>query len=279
MAKKKRKKATLFTDLLVIIVFFIGLAVFAYPFVARAVNFVVVEYRLKRDAETAKKNAAAREKAQKEFNKRLAETGMRPNADVFRQPGKGIQDVSALKKHLIGAVTIPKLKVNVPLYDTVSDTLLASGAVVLPGTSYPTGGKSTHTVISAHSGVPSKTLFDDLEDLKKGQQFIITVNDKHLAYKVHQIKVIEPDDTSSLKIEAGRDLATLMTCTPVGINSHRLLVTGHRVPYSEATAKEADRGNRRAWWQNIGIIAAAVAAVALVITLIVRAVKKHRRVP
>ena len=276
MAKKKRNKATLFTDLLVIIVFFTGLAVFAYPFVARAVNFVVTDYRLKRDAQTAKENAAKREKEQKEFNEELARVGMRPNADVFHQPGQGIQDVSALKKHLIGAVTIPKLNVNLPLYDTVNDTILESGAAVLPGTSYPTGGKSTHTVVSAHSGVPSKTLFDDLEDLKKGQQFIITVNDKHLAYKVNTSEVIEPDDTSSLKIEAGKDLATLMTCTPVGINSHRLLVTGYRVPYTEATAKAARDGDRRAWWQNLGIIAAAAVGLGALIALIVRAVKKHR---
>ncbi|WP_125702573.1 class C sortase [Lacticaseibacillus daqingensis] len=277
MAKGKRKKAKLSTDLIVLLVFFAGLATFAYPFVAQAVNTVTVALRVQRDTKMAQENARKQAADMKANNERLAKYGMRPNSDIFEQKGTGIQSVKALREHMIGVITIPKLNVNLPLFDTVGEDLLQNGAVVLPGTSAPTGGASTHTVISAHSGLPSKTLFTNLYKLKKGQQFIITVNDKRLAYKVNKIETIEPTDTKALTIVPGKDLATLMTCTPIGINSHRLLVTGYRVPYTEATAKAVSVGTQRAWWQSLGVIAGAVLGLALLITLIVRLVRKHRR--
>ncbi|WP_179394093.1 class C sortase [Lacticaseibacillus absianus] len=271
-AKRKPRKMT---DILVLLIFAAGLAVFAYPFVAQAVNRVTVAIRVQRDEKLAAENAAKLEAAQEAYNKELAKYGMRPTADAFTEPGQGIQQVQALDDHLIGAVTIPKLFVNLPLYDTVSETLLQAGAVVLPGTSYPRGGKSTHTVVSAHSGVPSKTLFSTLHKLKKGQLFIFTVGEQNLAYKVDKIQTIEPDDTRALTITKGEDRATLMTCTPIGINSHRLLVSGHRVPYTAGTAESVKASQQRAWWQSGGVIAAAVAALGVLGWLLVRTLRRH----
>ncbi|WP_461213449.1 class C sortase [Lacticaseibacillus sp. GG6-2] len=273
----KRKKKRLVGDILVIVIFFTGLAIFAYPFVANAVNNVIVAVRVKNDQERSKRNAKQQAAQRKADNEALAKNGLVPNADVFKRSGKISQSEKYLQRHLIGAVTIPSINVNVPLYDATNETLLQSGATVLPGTSYPTGGKNTHTVISAHSGLPTKTLFTDLEKVKKKQRFIITVGDKHLAYKVDRIQVIKPDNVEVLKIEAGRDIATLMTCTPYGINSHRLLVTGHRVPYTQALAKKVRLSDDKRWWQSLAFIIAAIAAAVIAIGLGIRAVRRYRR--
>lgn len=273
----KKRRSSLKAELFVTILFFAGLAVFAYPFVARAVNTLTLSARVTRDRKKAEANVKRQQAKIKRENEALAEQGLRPNADVFTQKGQGVQQIKALREHLVGAVTIPSLAVNLPLYDTTNEVLMESGAVVLPGTSFPSGGASTHTVVTAHSGIPSKTLFDDLHELKKGQLFIFTVDGEHLAYKVNRIKVIEPDDVSSLQIEPGKDLATLMTCTPIGQNSHRLLVTGYRVPYTEQAAKASARSTTRAKALSWAVIAAVVLGLALLGFLIYRLVRKHRR--
>ncbi|MFD1431617.1 class C sortase [Lacticaseibacillus yichunensis] len=282
MAKKetqpptKKRKKRLFSDILVIIIFFSGLAVFAYPFVANAVNNLVMSYRQKQDAAIIKENAKRQAAEREAQNKKIAEIGLRPNADIFKATGKVSGTAAYLQKHLIGAVTIPSIRINIPLYDDTNETTLQSGAAVLPGTSFPTGKKNTHTVISAHSALPGKQLFTDLEKVKKGEQFIITVDSKHMAYEVDTIEVVEPDDTSSLKLQAGRDIATLMTCTPYMINSHRLLVTGHRVPYTEELAADTKKADQHRNWLSIAIIALAVVGAGLAIWLIVRAVRKYK---
>ncbi|MCI1987216.1 MAG: class C sortase [Lactobacillus sp.] len=273
MAKRRHKTVG---DVIVLLIFFAGLAIFAYPFVANAVNNVAVQWRLREDREQAAKNVAKQAAAQKAYNAELAQNGLRPNADKFKTGRTRSASAAYRQKHLLGAVTIPTLKVNLPLYDTTNETLLQSGAVVLPGTSYPRGGTSTHTVISAHSGLPTKQFFTNLEDMKKGDRFVLTVGKKHLAYQVDRIRVVKPSQVDALKIEPGRDLATLMTCTPYMINSHRLLVTGHRVPYTADLAKQAHNSDERRWWQSWLLIAAAIAAAVLLIGLLVRIIKRRQ---
>ena len=239
-----------FKNLLVLLVFFAGLAVFAYPFVARAINTVstqIAQREAQTKAEHNAKKLAAKKKAE---NAELAANGLRPSGDVFKATSK-TASAKYLTQHLIGAVAIPSLDVYVPLYDRTNEVLLQSGATVLGGTSYPTGGANTHTVISAHAGLPTKTLFTNLNKLKVGQRFILTVGTKRLAYQVETIDTVLPKDVSKLQIEAGRDLATLMTCTPYGVNSHRLLVTGKRVPLKQVTAQTIDDTAKRQWWHAI----------------------------
>ena len=142
------------------------------------------------------------------------------------------------KTHLLGRISLPKINIDMPLFDTTNNDLLEIGATVLNGTSFPLGGESTHSVISAHRGLPNRALFTDLPKLKKGDTFILNVLGKTLAYQVNKIQVVTPDQTNVLKIEPGKDLVTLITCTPYMINSHRLLVTGVRVPYTEQIKKE-----------------------------------------
>lgn len=264
-----------FKNLLVLLVFFAGLAVFAYPFVASALNTVstqIAQRESKAKAELNAKKDAAKKKAD---NADLAANGLRPSSDIFKETSKNAS-AKYLNKHLIGAVAIPSIDLYVPLYDRTNEALLQSGATVLGGTSYPTGGPSTHTVISAHAGLPTKQLFTNLPKVKVGQRFILTVGKKRLAYKVEKIDVVLPKDVSKLQIEPGRDLATLMTCTPYGVNSHRLLVTGKRVPLKKVEAESIDDTAKRQWWQAIAKIAAALLALIIFIILVIRTWRKYR---
>ena len=163
-------------------------------------------------------------------------------------------------------VDIPKIGVYLPVqHGTAADTLeRAVGHVV--GTSLPVGGSSTHAVLSAHSGMASAKLFSDIDQLEKGDTFYIHVLGEVLAYEVDAINTVLPTDTSLLQIEEGKDYVTLVTCTPFGVNTHRLLVRGHRVPYTpeqETTAAE-EKPAASSWTQHyltglaIGFGAAAV---------------------
>ena len=134
---------------------------------------------------------------------------------------------------MMGYVQIPKINVKIPIYHTVEEKVLQTAAGHLEGSSLPVGGEGTHAVISAHRGLPSAALFTDLDRLAEGDCFLLYILDDVLCYKVDQISVVEPEDTSTLAAEDGKDLVTLLTCTPYGVNSHRLLVRGYRVPYEE----------------------------------------------
>ncbi|MCI9437576.1 MAG: class C sortase [Lachnospiraceae bacterium] len=134
---------------------------------------------------------------------------------------------------MMGFVEIPKINVKLPIFHTTEEEVLQKGAGHLAGSSLPVGGEGTHAVISAHRGLPSAALFTDLDQLEEGDYFFLAILDDTLCYQVDQISVVEPSDTSRLESQEGKDLVTLLTCTPYGVNSHRLLVQGHRVAYQE----------------------------------------------
>ena len=135
---------------------------------------------------------------------------------------------------IMGYVSVPKINVTLPIYHGTDSGTLERGIGHLLGTSLPIGGDSTHSVLTAHSGMASQRMFSDLPQLKEGDVFYLEVLNDTLAYQVDQIKTVLPHDTTYLGIEAEQDLCTLVTCTPFGVNSHRLLVRGHRIPYEEA---------------------------------------------
>ena len=131
---------------------------------------------------------------------------------------------------LMAFIDISKIGVHLPIYHGTGESVLAKAVGHLQGTSFPIGGKDTHSVLSAHTGLAKAKLFTDLDDLAIGDTFYITVLDEVMTYKIYDIEIVEPEDISSLKIEDGKDLCTLVTCTPYGVNSHRLLVHGERIP-------------------------------------------------
>lgn len=135
---------------------------------------------------------------------------------------------------IIGYIQIPSIDVSLPIYHGTSEEILQVAIGHIEGSSLPVGGPSTHCVISGHRGLPSSRLFTDIDRLTEGDIFTLLVLDETLTYEVDQIRIVEPDDISLLEIEEGEDLCTLVTCTPYGVNSHRLLVRGHRVENQEA---------------------------------------------
>lgn len=130
---------------------------------------------------------------------------------------------------MMGYITIPEIRCKLAIYHSVDDSVLQVGVGHLEGSSLPVGGSSTHCVISGHRGLPSARLFTDIDRLEKGDLFYLHVYSKVLAYEVDKISVVEPEDYGPLEIEEGKDLCTLLTCTPYGINTQRLMVRGHRV--------------------------------------------------
>ena len=174
---------------------------------------------------------------------------------------------------IMGIVKIPKIGVKLPIYHGSSQEVLARGAGHLYGTDLPVGGKNRHTVITAHTGLADATMFDDLVDLKKGDFFYFDVQGETLRYKVFRISVVEPHDISLLQREKGRDLATLLTCTPYGVNSHRLLVTGYRVLPDPVKAPE----DRVQWplWMTLFVLAM-ILTITVLTTMIMAAVRKKR---
>lgn len=130
---------------------------------------------------------------------------------------------------IMGFIEIPSIDVSLPIYHGTSEGVLQVAIGHLEWTSLPTGGESTHCVVSGHRGLPSARLFTDLDRLVVGDYFMLNILDEVLTYEVDQIRIVEPQDTEELLIQEGKDLCTLVTCTPYGINSHRLLVRGHRV--------------------------------------------------
>ena len=141
---------------------------------------------------------------------------------------------------MIGYIRIPKINIELPIYHGTSEAVLQAGVGHFWGTSLPVGGESTHTVLTGHRGLPTKTLFTNIDKLEVGDIFYIKVLDETLAYQIDQILTVLPQETDSLSIEPGKDYATLVTCTPFAINTHRLLVRGERIPYEEATKQEPD---------------------------------------
>ncbi|MFQ8688742.1 MAG: class C sortase [Blautia sp.] len=139
---------------------------------------------------------------------------------------------------VMGIVEIPEIHVKLPIYHGTSEEVLQKAIGHLEQTSFPVGGLGTHAVISGHRGLPSAKLFTDLDQVEKGDVFYLHVLEETLAYQVDQIRVVEPNQLEDLAIHAGEDHVTLVTCTPYGVNSHRLLVRGTRIPYEEAKEKE-----------------------------------------
>lgn len=141
-------------------------------------------------------------------------------------------EIMALNNEQIGYLVIPKISLNQPIFHSTEDEVLEKGIGHMENTSFPIGGESTHAVLSGHSGIPGMMLFTDLEDVEIGDKFYIKALDETIAYEIDQIKTVLPNDVSEIQIVNGEDYVTLLTCTPYGVNTHRLLVRGTRVPYN-----------------------------------------------
>ena len=235
-------------NLVIGIIFLAGLSLLLYPFVANQWN----NYRQKQlisgyEQVVSEKEAAegidydAERKKAEEYNEALLPCVLPDSFALAESSGVDPVYMNTLNiagDEMMGSVEIPKIDIKIPIYHTTEEEVLNKGAGHLEGSSLPVGGANTHAVISAHRGLPSASLFTDLDQLKEGDHFLIHVLNETLCYEVDKISVVKPEDTSALAVEDGQDLVTLLTCTPYGVNTERLLVRGHRVPYVEEKVKE-----------------------------------------
>ncbi len=219
----------------------VGSCFILYPIIGNIINVmqqnaVQAEYntvvqQLNEDKKQELKNNAD------DYNRKLASGELtinsvdEDNVENDYDDGSGYNDALSVGNDTLGIIKIPKIDVNLPIYKGTSSEILEKGIGHLRNTSLPVGGKSSHCVLTGHTGLPSSILFTDISKLEKGDIFYIQYLDEIHAYSVDQIKVVEPTDSSDLVIFPDKDYITLLTCYPYGINSHRLLVRGERIPY------------------------------------------------
>jgi sortase A len=282
MAKPKKQIRRRLLDFMMLTVLICGVAVLSYPFVRNLLNDIInqqiISHYQKEANQKSKDEFQKKLSEMEEKNKQLAYQNISPGFDPFSEEAKKVDETKIIyEDHVIGVISIPKIKVRLPIFNQTTETFLAKGATYLEGTSFPIGGNSTHSVISGHRGLTEAKLFTDLPKLKKKDRFYIELGDNEVhAYEVDKIKVVKPSDVSSLQIVKGQDYITLVTCTPYMVNSHRLLVRGHRVPYvPEEMAKEV--ANAKTNYYLLGVICAAVLLLILIILLIFRKFKKRRK--
>lgn len=249
MSKKKKKSNKLF-----IFIFILGLAIMTYPMISNwyyriESNNQVADYKEARDL-LSDEEIQRRIRLAKIYNDNLGNvTPKDPYSEEEKH--KAIENYAQMLelRTKIGVISIPSIDVELPIYAGTNEEILQKGAGHLEGTSLPIGGESTHTVITAHSGLPSARLFTDLQKVKMGEKFYIDNIAGTLAYEVDHIDVIDPSDFSQLLVVPEKDYATLLTCTPIMINTHRLIVRGHRVPY----VPEVDEKVKEDKGKNLGI--------------------------
>lgn len=223
----KTEKKSIFLKLLLIA----GCGIFFYPTISDAVNGL-----------TETTGIVAYNEALTGFESVQIDKirgGARAYNEKVRECENGIANAGKIKGYekalnpfstgMMGSLYIPKIEVNLPIYHDVNEGIIQNGVGHLPGTSLPIGGSSTHCVLSTHSGLPKAKLFTDLHKLDEGDEFILSILGENLYYRVVMIKIVLPTQTSDLKVVDGKDYVTLTTCTPYGINTHRLLVRGERV--------------------------------------------------
>ena len=287
----KKKLPKIFIGL----IFIIGLGIMLYPIISNLYvehhqGNIIDEYNKTVESMPDDTLEKEREKAEG-YNKMLtgnmiitdpfdpeAQKKLEENSDYYNILNIG-------NDNIIGYIKIPKINVSLPIYHGTSEDVLKRGVGHLQNTSFPIGGEGTHAVLSGHTGLSSAKLFTDLDKLEEGELFFIEVLGEKLAYKIDQIKIVEPSETSDLVIKSGEDYVTLVTCTPYGINSHRLLVRGTRIPYTEDVEKEAkneENSKVKSTWRDeyfkalaVGLGGLSILGVIFIIIVLIK--KKGRR--
>ena len=277
MNMKKDKLINIFIALMIVV----GLGVMFYPVVSDMWN----TYRNSLLISDYKNNVdnLSKEKATQIWNEAITyNKNHRSNfisEDVFTHLKKRTKSqydsyLNISNNGVMGTIVIPKINEELPIYHGTGKKELQTGVGHLEGTSLPVGGTSSHCVLSAHRGLPSAKLFTDLDKLKKGDQFYLHILDKTLAYKVDAIFTVTPDDTRNLALEEGKDYVTLLTCTPYGVNSHRLLVRGIRTAYKKEQEKPVTIFKDYRVWI---LIATIIVLVIVNIFIIMKSRRKHSK--
>lgn len=264
------------STIILVLIFFVGLSLLLYPTISDYWNSFHQSRAIATYAEAvAELDDEDYEKMWQEaeaYNQKLSNQPNRWNlTEEEEEEYNGILDVGGTG--IMGYIEIPEIKVSLPIYHGTDEGVLQIAVGHIPGSSLPVGGIGTHSVVSGHRGLPSAKLFTNLDELDEGDVFMIRVLDETLTYEVDKISIVEPDDLTGLEIDPELDLCTLVTCTPYGVNSHRLLVRGHRIPNLEddsirvtADAMQVDR-----------LIVASAIAVPILLVLIIWVLVHYRK--
>lgn len=280
----KKKKFSIST-LIIVLILIAGICVMLYPTFSDWYNSLhqsraIADYNEAVDTNSDEKNEELWQQA-KEYNAKLAQSGIdlslgsKDDSDPEKEEYLNTLDVSGTG--IMGYISIPSVHIRLPIYHDTSEGVLQVAVGHLAGTSLPVGGESTHSVLTGHTGLPSAKLFTDIDQLKEGDTFQIIVLDHTLTYEVDDIRTVLPDQVDSLQIEEGKDLVTLITCTPYGINTHRLLVTGHRIPTPKTGKPSANWKRDTLITRLLQALPFVIIAAAVIITVVVVRKRKKKR--
>lgn len=276
MEKKTAKKKS-FTGVLLVVIFFIGLLVMLYPTIADYVNSRV-QSRAIADYESMLLNLSEEDYSAffEEVDRYNEQIKTLSYPLMYYDSIEGYDDILNINTYgMMGYIDIDKIKVELPIYHGTTLDVLNNAVGHVQGSSLPGGGPSTHCVLSAHRGLPTAKLFTHLDKLEEGDVFTLTILDRVLTYQVDQVKIVEPDEVDDLYVVEGKDYCTLVTCTPYGINTHRLLVRGERI--ETARPKPVIYVKNEGYLIDPIIVAPAVAVPMLLILLIFLMVKYSKK--
>lgn len=275
--------------IIIIVILLAGIGLFSYPYISNYLTKLngskAIQELNAQLSEQGDEEAEAQRTLAEEYNKSLTGQGLKdpfvPESGIA-QPGN-YTEILDFANHMMGSIEIPKIDVYLPIYHGVGDDVLAKGIGHMSQSAFPIGGEGNHCVLTGHTALPSAKLFTDLTELKEGDTFYIHILNEKLAYQVDQIEINEPEDTSNLVPIPGEDYITLITCTPYAVNSHRLLVRGTRIPYTEEQYME-DVKSGGLLFSGIdiravicGVIAAVIMLVIFILALVLRRVRAHKR--
>ena len=283
----KKKKRRCIGDLIRLIGLFIALSVLLYPTISNYLyeknsGKVISSYDEKAVQLSESERKEMLEQAEQYNQEMLGNIELLdPFSPVKNEVDERYQSLLNVDGNgMMGYIRIPKIQVELPIYHGTEEKVLQSGVGHFWGTSLPVGGESTHAVLTGHRGLPSKILFTDLDKLGQGDVFYICILGETLAYQVDQILTVLPEDTEALNIVSGKDYVTLVTCTPYAVNTHRLLIRGHRIPYTEAeeiAPPEIDTGLKIPFEIQVLLIGLGVLALIIIIWGISRKVRRKRK--
>ena len=283
LENKEKRPGSRLGNILLIILFLVGAGITFYPVVSKTWNYyrdqkLILEYEDTVDS-------ISEERCREILNEAIAYNEQHTSNDIIDAFNQESEDYVLTHPYdtllnpsgnmIMGYLEIPKIKVSLPIYHGISSTVLQKGVGHIEGTSLPVGGINTHTVLAGHRGLPERKLLTDLDQVKLGDKFYISVMSETLAYEIDSITVVEPHETEPLAIVSGEDLSTIVTCTPYGVNSHRLLVRGHRIPYIEDEKKEYDAMSTGLGLEEKLLIAGLSAFAAFVLLLLLTQKKRE----
>lgn len=260
-------------NIVLLVLLAIGAMIFLYPFYINSLNYFIDQQRMKQHEALSDKEQKVKKTELETLNNTIKVDGLIIEHDPF-DANQGVKESVELKEHLVGAVTIPSIDAKVPIYDTVTNQVLENGAGVLPGTSLPVGGEGTHSVISAHRGLAERVLFRNLDKVTRGDYFLLDVLGDTLAYEVIGIETVSPEDTEVIALDKTKDLVSLLTCTPYMVNSHRLIVTGKRVPLTKEMTQVAEKSEKTQKLKEWGVFLGSGVLLLLVVYLFFRWIRQ-----